>query len=647
MSKFIDSISIENYRGIKEKQTIYLADKGNMTFLVGQNNAGKTLISKVLLTLDRISVNENTRIPEISLYNMTIGDSEFYNCEPNNPIILTIGLNKTITAYIDKWIKENASYNSVFNILQRFKEIYLIVKLTKVVGQYKIHSFLSDGNIDTYIYDHTDNLYLLNDSVGAFHGYKIADVETVTKKIIATINSSFLIFSPIRSFHHTNTTYNTGYDLLNFFNSKGDDSEKMILKNKVGKYLINLNLEKPNHVSVVKDNNQQLSFTFKDNLELTSDDVGTGYTMIYVLIAEIFRNEKRTIIIDEIESHLHPGLIRELIKILREIGKEQQFIIATHSPTVMESANEKDHLYHFQKIDNRCTINKFYKGSDSSNSLRTVGNDMGIIPGDALLSNCVIWVEGPSEILWLRAWMKTYLPIHLKEKKKDTNILEGLHYSILMTGGSLISNIYFEEDNKPLDDIEENFGLKVLRINPNPFVIIDSDNSSFDFEKFKRCLRIATELNEQNKMSNLIKIVSEPVSEANIHEVTNLWLLKGRELENYCHPEILRDFYLEKSKHKNSKIAGVENVSIWDVYSSSIGVVKLLEDQGLIGIKSNDSNTMRHKMSLASYVFQNFNEVHFQENPKGIIAPNTEMLNDLKENLGKLFEYIFTVNSLS
>ncbi|MGR5921349.1 AAA family ATPase [Bacillus paranthracis] len=58
--------------------------------------------------------------------------------------------------------------------------------------------------------------------------------------------------------------------------------------------------------------------------------------------------KKDLIIIDEIESHLQPGLVRLLINLIRNHG-ESQYIIATHSAPVMETAKGEDILYRFNK----------------------------------------------------------------------------------------------------------------------------------------------------------------------------------------------------------------------------------------------------------------------------------------------------------
>jgi hypothetical protein len=100
-------------------------------------------------------------------------------------------------------------------------------------------------------------------------------------------------------------------------------------------------------------------------------------------------------------------------------------------------------------------------------------NELGVLPSDVLLNNSVIWVEGPSEVFWIRTWLKTYCEYLIQQGKLNFYLLEGLHYSLLMTGGSSISHYFFGEDVFSLEDIEEDKLLKVLKVNPNLFVVID------------------------------------------------------------------------------------------------------------------------------------------------------------------------------
>lgn len=77
----------------------------------------------------------------------------------------------------------------------------------------------------------------------------------------------------------------------------------------------------------------------REDLAIRLADCGTGIgqvlAMLYVVITS---TSPRIIIIDEPNSFLHPGAVRNLFEVLREYP-QHQFIITTHSPTVIAASN--------------------------------------------------------------------------------------------------------------------------------------------------------------------------------------------------------------------------------------------------------------------------------------------------------------------
>ena len=63
-------------------------------------------------------------------------------------------------------------------------------------------------------------------------------------------------------------------------------------------------------------------------------------------------NDKFTIIIDEIENHLHPTMQRRILPDLLRAFPSASFIISTHSPLIISSSNE-GHVYALRSVNNR------------------------------------------------------------------------------------------------------------------------------------------------------------------------------------------------------------------------------------------------------------------------------------------------------
>jgi len=91
------------------------------------------------------------------------------------------------------------------------------------------------------------------------------------------------------------------------------------------------------------------TYTVKVGIEELSD----GYQAMFAIVLEILTQAaletheapnpttlEAVILIDEIEAHLHPRWQRSVVPLLREIFPRCQFIVTTHSPLVVGSANE-------------------------------------------------------------------------------------------------------------------------------------------------------------------------------------------------------------------------------------------------------------------------------------------------------------------
>ncbi len=58
--------------------------------------------------------------------------------------------------------------------------------------------------------------------------------------------------------------------------------------------------------------------------------------------AEAYKYTHGTVIIDEIDEHLHPALQSKVLKALHQTFPEVQFIASTHAPLVMSSVEKSD-----------------------------------------------------------------------------------------------------------------------------------------------------------------------------------------------------------------------------------------------------------------------------------------------------------------
>lgn len=131
----------------------------------------------------------------------------------------------------------------------------------------------------------------------------------------------------------------------------------------------------PNGCNIISDmdirhNEGKVYFIFTDGRESESTLLSDGYCRLVNIVMDIafrcallnklmfgeqcYKQTHGTVIIDEIDEHLHPALQVRVLKALQDTFPKIQFIVSTHAPLVMSSVEPK-------KDENGNDINVVYK----------------------------------------------------------------------------------------------------------------------------------------------------------------------------------------------------------------------------------------------------------------------------------------------
>lgn len=224
----------------------------------------------------------------------------------------------------------------------------------------------------------------------------------------------------------------------------------------------------------------------KKRLQLES--LGTGLHEIILLCSALIVHQNNIVCIEEPEIHLHPELQRKFFDFL--LKTNNQYFISTHSNVFLDCAKELTSVFHCQNNGVKTTITK----RDTNKHTRAILADLGYRNSDLFHSNGIIWVEGPSDRIYLNKWIQL----------KDNTLKEGFHYSIMFYGGKLLSHLSGGEEL-----VNEEF-IDLLKINKNAFVLIDSDRIG------KRTTINSTKRRLQSEIGE-----------------SNCWITIGKEIENY------------------------------------------------------------------------------------------------------------------
>lgn len=255
-----------------------------------------------------------------------------------------------------------------------------------------------------------------------------------------------------------------------------------------------------------------------DGKVLPLDSLGTGVHEVIILAAAATTLNNSILCIEEPELHLNPILQRKLLKYLSEKTSNQYFI-TTHSPAIMDTQGAE--IYHITQSDGESKVTRATSDRMKSDACE----DLGYHPSDLLQTNCVIWVEGPSDRIYIKYWIKHLAP----------EFIEGINYSIMFYGGRLLSHLSGEESEMALEEF-----ISLRKLNKRGVIVIDSDKE-----------KPQSRLNDTKK--RLIEEFDKGPGFA--------WVTAGREIENYF-PEDELKFGIKEASPRcvfNSTFGKFEN----------------------------------------------------------------------------------------
>jgi energy-coupling factor transporter ATP-binding protein EcfA2 len=121
---------------------------------------------------------------------------------------------------------------------------------------------------------------------------------------------------------------------------------------------------------------------------------GTGVAQTVALLVAIMTVEHAVIVVDDINSFLHPAAVKALLRILQTEYAQHQYIISTHAPEVVGFSNPST-VHLVKRSGYKSTINSLDPKEVST--LREVASHLGVSMADVFAADRVVWVEGETE----------------------------------------------------------------------------------------------------------------------------------------------------------------------------------------------------------------------------------------------------------
>ena len=221
---------------------------------------------------------------------------------------------------------------------------------------------------------------------------------------------------------------------------------------------------------------------------LPIESLGTGIHEVLLLATFCTITTGSVVCIEEPELHLHPLLQRKLISHIQNTT-DNQYFIATHSAAFIDTPGAA--IYHVY-LDGETTR---VSSAKVASERYLICADLGCRASDIVQSNAVVWVEGPSDRLYIKHWIRALA----------SELIEGTHYTIMFYGGRNLSHL--TADDQAVVDF-----IRLRDLNRNMAVVIDSDCASDKDDVNSTKERIRREVNDGGGV---------------------VWITSGREIENY------------------------------------------------------------------------------------------------------------------
>ncbi|APD07986.1 hypothetical protein UJ101_02487 [Flavobacteriaceae bacterium UJ101] len=595
------NLILENTEGLKDYNidevggNLCLPNASSINIFIGANNSGKSRFLRELMIQDQLYFDNefNILINEFnkSVRTQSVDYNQLKNINLQIPLLESIdesiikrGLLGDQYIYKNKNIKDSIlnryewtnEVNKVFEFYDNFDYIsnhytfsdnarYILVKehiawqfqnLEKIKASIDFIYYSSERFVYIPTMRSAHLLYMDNDIQEDKTYYKdtrlVNDVFKTTlreyyKLDVSDKNERLDIFTGQRLY----------YEIVKLRNSNKDVREKFYSFEK----FLGDNFFNKKQVDIIAHFDLEFSKDdLKKSISLNIEDVekdkkiyelGDGLQALILLLFKIYMSEeKSTIFIDEPELNLHPGMQRIFLNEIVKLSEEKQLIIyiVTHSNHFLDLTvdQEKISIYNFINVGNSHFEIRNVKNGDFS-----ILKDLGVQSSSVFIANCTIWVEGPSDVYYLRGFLDAYL--NQEESEEDLlDFKEDIDYAFFEFGGNLIDTYIFDEDY--LDNNSDQ--VNALALNNRIFLLHDNDGYLHDNEgevaMRKNKIKRFEEFFEQNKINNNF-----------LFRDTG-----GKEIENILNKEIWREIIIESSINKKTNVP--DEVDLKDIIRANM-----------------------------------------------------------------------------
>ncbi|MDX2072642.1 MAG: ATP-binding protein [Haliscomenobacter sp.] len=629
----IKDIKIKGWRSFDLDNGISLQGLRRMNILIGPNNSGKSNIGKYFFWIKELLNNKQAVIS---------GKGNQY--EALNNVITTID-NKETWAWEENSIEcelvistENKQWSNGEPFFPIDKSLDVTLKAMHNFKNKKSFFSVFNGDKPLVAISDKDKPQVLELSTSEYIDFN-KDIPSLmdTLKYWTELSSCIVFIDPIRH-HARSSSLNSNKDSFYYYDGSETLDKLLHIQNTNKKNWLSFETKISTWLEDLLDEriefrieNNVLTFRLQRNAQTlisTFNEIGTGVSQLFMILSFLYLNKDKDLIvfIDEPESNLHPDAVKRLIHLLEHNFTNHSFFITTHSSALIDQVSADWSIHRvLRKKDLPSQIFK----CNTLVSKYEILDDLGIRASQILQSNLVIWVEGPSDRIYLNHWLKDIC------KTRSLILEEGKHYSFLMYGGAnLNSHTILSDDNEDID---------ILCTSRYSVIICDSDYKNQEDEVNSK---LKERVKQLLKRFELIKS-SELGENKKIEDYIKIWITEGRETENYIPKELFYEVlsntpFKKTSIKEDNRVNLVVNYSLIEpfdftkydsfdaffakMYEKEGGSILSFDQQSKIALKYSNN-----KVNIAKEIVKKWADNHYSGS-------------DLKNKINQIIDFILEAN---
>lgn len=265
----------------------------------------------------------------------------------------------------------------------------------------------------------------------------------------------------------------------------------------------------------------ELYLTEKEKGRIALSSSGSGLKTVILVLLNLHiipvldgRNPSEYVFgLEELENNLHPALLRRLLQHIEDFAVQEKchVFLTTHSSVALDLFGASQHaqiIHVFRDESGSVAVKPVSAHFDHL----SVVSALGARPSDLLQANGIIWVEGPSDAVYLNRWIELF---------SDGRYRAGRDYQCAFYGGSVLARVEFTASEEETAEL-----VNLLRVNPNVAVVCDGDRTAESGEKSELKGRVQRIKGEVGKVPGAF-----------------MWITQPKEIESYLSGQVLGEVF--------------------------------------------------------------------------------------------------------